>query len=95
MQIDGALIAYLEDLSRLSLSDAEKTRLAGDLTAIVGYMAKLDELDTAGVPERSHPFDHTNAFRADVVGDSFDRALILRNAPDAGDEAFRVPKTVE
>jgi aspartyl-tRNA(Asn)/glutamyl-tRNA(Gln) amidotransferase subunit C len=91
--IDDELITYLEDLSYLALSDDEKQRLAGDLTGILGYMAKLGELDTSGVPERSHPFDDVNAFRDDAVTASFDRELILKNAPDRNESMFIVPKT--
>jgi len=95
MEIDEKLIAYLEDLSSLSLSDGEKTRLMGDLEKILGYMASLETLDTSGVTERSHPFDNVNVFRADEVTPSFDRKLILENAPCKSDEMFIAPKTVE
>jgi len=95
MQIDNNLITYLEDLSCLTLSDGEKLRLAGDLGDILGGMARLGELDTRGVPERSHPFDNVNAFRDDAALDSLDRELILQNAPRRSDEAFIAPKTVE
>ena len=95
MQIDEGLIDYLEDLSCLTLSVEEKTRLSGDLKKILSYMERLGELDTSGVPERSHPFDNVNAFREDEVQSSFDRALILKNAPDRDDKMFIAPKTVE
>ena len=95
MQIDAELIAYLEDLSRLSLSDHEKKRLTADLGDILGSMARLDALNTENVPERSHPFDYVNAFRDDEVQPSYDRALILKNAPKSNDEMFVAPKTVE
>jgi|GEM_PF-848093 len=95
MQIDEKLIAYLEDLSYLTLSEEEKQRLAGDLREILGSMARLDELDTKGVPERSHPFDDVSFFRDDEVKPSFDRELILQNAPDRDYETFIAPKTVE
>jgi aspartyl-tRNA(Asn)/glutamyl-tRNA(Gln) amidotransferase subunit C len=95
MQIDDKLISYLEDLSCLTLSDAEKSRLTGDLKEILSGMERLSELNTEGVPERSHPFDNVNAFRDDEAGVSFDRALILKNAPDRNDEMFIAPKTVE
>jgi len=95
MQIDSNLIAYLEDLSCLTLSDDERTRMKGDLEKILGNMAQLDELDTGNVLERSHPFDRVNLFRDDTVCDSFDRELILRNAPDRSGEMFIAPKTVE
>ena len=94
MRIDRNLIAYLEDLSNLSLSDAEKERLGGDLEKILTYMAKLDELDTSGVAERSHPFDNVNAFRADVVMPSFERELILKNAPNRNEDMFIAPNSI-
>jgi len=95
MLIDEALISYLEDLSCLTLTGDEKARLAGDLNDILGGMARLSALDTENVPERSHPFDHVNAFREDAAAASFDRELILRNAPVSDGVMFIAPKTVE
>ena len=95
MQIDSKLISYLEDLSCLALSDGEKTSLTGDLQKILDYMARLSEIDTNGVSERSHPFDDVNAFRDDEVRASFERELILKNAPVRNDEFTVAPKTVE
>lgn len=95
MTIDEKLIGYLEDLSCLALSADEKQRLTKDLNNILALMAKLNELDTSGTPERSHPFDQVNNFREDVVQPSLDRERILRNAPDRNDAMFIAPKTVE
>ena len=94
MQIDEKLISYLEELSCLTLAEDEKLRLSGDLRDILSGMARLGELNTENTPERSHPFDNVNAFREDVLQASFDRSLILKNAPDKDDEMFIVPKTV-
>ena len=94
IQIDDELISYLEDLSCLTLTDDEKERLTGDLRDILSGMARLGELDTENISERSHPFDNVNAFREDEPQDSFDRELILKNAPDRDDEMFIVPKTI-
>lgn len=95
MQIDDSLIAYLEDLSYLTLSEEEKRRLTGDLQDILNSMARLGELNTEDIPERSHPFDNVNSFRSDEVKASIDRELILRNAPDRNDKMFTAPRTVE
>ncbi|MCL2111247.1 MAG: Asp-tRNA(Asn)/Glu-tRNA(Gln) amidotransferase subunit GatC [Clostridiales bacterium] len=88
-------ISYLEELSHLSLSDDEKGRLAGDLGKILDGMARLEELDLADVPERSHPFDDVNGFRDDEVQASWDRELVLQNAANRNSEMFVAPKTVE
>lgn len=95
MQIDAKLIAYLEDLSCLTLSEDEKLRLTGDLRDILSGMARLGGLDTEGVPERSHPFDNANSFRDDEAKISIDRELVLQNAPVRNDAMFIAPKTVE
>ena len=94
IEINTELISYLEDLSCLSLADDEKQRLTVELEDILGYMARLGELDTESIPERSHPISHVNAFRDDVVHVSFDRAFILKNALLKNEEAFIAPTTV-
>jgi aspartyl-tRNA(Asn)/glutamyl-tRNA(Gln) amidotransferase subunit C len=95
MTIDDKLIQYLKDLSRLNLSEDEEAKAKEDLGKILGYMDKLNELDTTGVEEMSHPFSYTNNFREDEVIASTDRELILQNAPKKKDGCFQVPKTVE
>ena len=95
MHINDKLLSYLEDLSFLALSQDEKNRLTGDLREILGYMGRLSELNTEGVSERSHPFDNINAFRDDEVRPSFDRELLLQNAPATSDTMFIAPKTIE
>ena len=95
MHIDGKLISYLEDLSCLTLQDAEKQRITEDLGEILGGMARLEELNTETAPERSHPFDNVNAFRDDKTQASFDRKHILQNAPESTGEMFIAPPTVK
>ena len=91
--ITNELISYLEDLSCLTLTTEEKQRLTGDLEDILSGMARLGELDTENVPERSHPFDNVNSFREDEPQASISRDLILKNAPHRDEEMFIVPKT--
>ncbi len=95
MTIDNKLIEYLEELSRLRLTEEEKEKAKADLSSIINYVDKLNELDTENTEAMSHPFDYTNNFRKDEAGSSFDRELILMNAPQKKNGCFRVPKTVE
>ena len=95
MQIDDALITYLEDLSRLDLPAAEKAAVKESLGEILAYMDKLGELDTAETEALSHPFPAVNCLREDEAKASWDRARILENAPAQKDGYFKVPKTVE
>lgn len=93
--IDDKLIKYLEELSRLTLTPDEETKAKEDLTKILEYIGKLNELDTDNVEAMSHPFPYTNNFREDECKASTDRDLILRNAPQQKDGCFKVPTTVE
>lgn len=95
MKIDKKLISYLEELSCLILTEKERLRLTDDLEKILSSMERLRDVNTENIPERSHPFDHVNAFRDDEVQESFDRDLILKNAPDKNSEMLIVPKTIE
>jgi len=95
MQIDDKLIAYLEELSRLRLSPREQEAAKVQLGDILTYIDQLGELDTTDVEALSHPFSFTNFFREDEMRPSFDRDLMLQNAPQQKDGCFKVPKAVE
>ncbi|MEI8200568.1 MAG: Asp-tRNA(Asn)/Glu-tRNA(Gln) amidotransferase subunit GatC [Eubacteriales bacterium] len=95
MEITMDLISYLEKLGRIRLTDEEKEKAIIDLSAILGYIDKLNELDTDSVEPLSHAFPITNVFREDVVTNSDRRDAILSNAPAQKDGSFKVPKTVE
>lgn len=97
MKIDDSLIEYLESLSRLSLSQAEKEQAKTDMTKILSYMERLNELDLHDTEyEAGSAFAFAEAgFREDVVIQSFDRSQLLSNAPVKNDEYFIAPKTVE
>ena len=95
MKIDDALITYLENLSRLTLTDAEREQAKADLGDIIRYMDKLGEVDAGDAPALSHPFEEVNRFREDLALPGAGRDAILSGAPDKTEEYFRAPKTVE
>jgi aspartyl-tRNA(Asn)/glutamyl-tRNA(Gln) amidotransferase subunit C len=95
MKIDDRLIEYLADLSRLELGPEEKDARKKDLEDILAYMEKLNELDTQGLPEMTHPFDAVNRFRGDEVVNTDRTEELLAGAPDRKGSYFRVPRAVE
>jgi aspartyl-tRNA(Asn)/glutamyl-tRNA(Gln) amidotransferase subunit C len=88
-------VRYIARLARLRFSEAEERRMAEQMSRILDYMAQLDELDTADVPPTAHVLDLTNVFRPDEAAPRLTREEALRNAPDADDQFFRVPKVIE
>lgn len=95
MEITSELTDYLQALGRIRLTEEEQQKTMKDLGSILGYIDKLNELDTEGVEPMSHAFGRTNVFREDKVTNGDMREDILKNAPESKDGAFLVPKTVE
>ena len=91
IKIDDKLINYLEELSQITLLPDEKERLKGDLSEILGGMAKLGEIN---VKNNNQVVDNVNAFREDEEKLSLDSELILKNAPVKNEETFIVPKVI-
>ena len=69
--------------------------MAAEMGRVLGYMARLDELDLDEVP----PFEHTapddGGMRADEVGETLTTEEALRNAPDTSGPYFRVPSVID
>ena len=88
-------VRHVAELARQSFSEEEEQRMADELSQILDYVEKLDELDTSGVSPMSHVLDVTNVVRPDTVSARIDRADALELAPDTDGPYVRVPKVVE
>ena len=88
-------IEHLAQLARLSVSDNEKILFSAQIDSILGYMDKLNELDTGNVGPTSYVITLSNVVREDLPKDSLEREDALRNAPDRTDKFYRVPKIIE
>ena len=95
MTIQKADVEHVARLSRLALSDAEIETMRAQLNGILGYIEKLNELDTANVEPTSHAVPMVNVMRDDEPGPCLPRDEALRNAPDRAGEFFRVPRIIE
>jgi aspartyl-tRNA(Asn)/glutamyl-tRNA(Gln) amidotransferase subunit C len=95
MKIDAKLVDHITGLSRLSLSGEEKKTMVSDLSKILAYIEKLNELDIADVEPTSHVLDLVNVLREDEPRPSIVLDDALLNAPDRADKFYRVPKIIE
>lgn len=95
MTITDETIEYVGILAKLELSDEEKEQAKKDMTNMLEYVGKLDELDTDGVEAMSHAFPVHNVFREDEVTNGEDRDNMLANAPESKDGCYKVPKTFD
>ena len=82
-------------LARLRLGDEELAALQHDLSAILGYVEKLNELDVNDVPATTHAVELPTALRVDEPHESLAPDLGLRGAPERLGDGFGVPKIIE
>jgi len=94
MKITREEVEKTARLARLELNGEESGRITAQLDNILSYVAKLDELDTSGVPAETHLFNAANAFREDAVKPSLPREAALANSPCHDDAAFVVPRVI-
>jgi aspartyl-tRNA(Asn)/glutamyl-tRNA(Gln) amidotransferase subunit C len=91
-------VGYVAELANLSLTPEETTHFAEELSQILTYVDKLNELDTEKVePMAQVLFDveDTATMRADVAGETLAAEVALANAPLAGAGHFKVPLVIE
>src|SRR5271155_5657299 len=83
-------VRRVAELANLNLTAEEEPRMQRDLNAILGHIAELNELDTAGVPAMSQVGEMLGgevdgaggSLRADVVRPSLNRAAVMSSAPE-------------
>ncbi|MHC4489227.1 MAG: Asp-tRNA(Asn)/Glu-tRNA(Gln) amidotransferase subunit GatC [Planctomycetota bacterium] len=94
-KIDQAQVRKVARLSRLELTKAEVEEFTGQLSAILDYVEKMNELDTANIEPLAHCLPISNVFRQDRVKESLGTEKTLGNAPQRDGEFFKVPKILE
>lgn len=94
MKISPEKALSIASLSRLEISPEQAATMAAQMDDILGYMDKLNELNTADVEPMYSPVDQAGVMRTDEVRKDFRREDILRNAPETDGEYFIVPRIV-
>ena len=95
MKLSSKDVEYVARLARLEITDQETEKFTVQLNDILGYIDKLNELNTDGVEPMTHAIAVNNAFREDKIIDSIGTKKALANAPDGRGEFFRVPKVID
>ena len=94
MKITKQEVLYVAHLARLDLDEESIEKFSGQIDEILGYIEKLNEVDTKGIKPTSHAIFLTNAFRDDEIREPIEHGLALANAPEKEDGQFVVPKVV-
>jgi len=88
-------VEHIAKLARLELSAEQKERYREQLSAILDYIAKLRELDTKDVPPTAGGGLTQMTLRADEPRPSLSTDELLKNAPEAEDDQFKIPPVFE
>lgn len=82
-------------LARLALPEAHVARLRAELSAVLGYVERLRELDLAGVEPLTHVGDGEGRPAPDEPGATLPTEAAMRLAPEPSPPFFRVPKVLD
>ncbi len=88
--LSAADVRAIADLARLELSERDVARYQRQLSAILDYFQKLEELDTSHIDPTSSVLPLTNVMRLDQAGPALPVAEALANAPASDSDQFRV-----
>jgi aspartyl-tRNA(Asn)/glutamyl-tRNA(Gln) amidotransferase subunit C len=94
MNVNDELIDKIANLARLEFNSEEKEDIKSDLQQMIGFIDKLNELDTTGVEPLLHMSENINVLREDEVSGTISRDEAFRNAPLHDEQFFKVPKVI-
>jgi aspartyl-tRNA(Asn)/glutamyl-tRNA(Gln) amidotransferase subunit C len=95
MSVDIATVKRVARLARIAVDEADAQRMTGELNAILGFVAQLDEVDVSGVEPMTSVTPMAMKKRQDVVTDGGKAGDVVANAPATEENFFLVPKVVE
>jgi aspartyl-tRNA(Asn)/glutamyl-tRNA(Gln) amidotransferase subunit C len=98
--VDEKGVLYVADLANLELTPEERQSMVRDLSSILDYIGRLNELDTSNVPamaqvatQQGEPSDLGQ--REDTLSPSLPHEAAMKNAPATDGQFFKVPKVIE
>ncbi|HLG02501.1 MAG TPA: Asp-tRNA(Asn)/Glu-tRNA(Gln) amidotransferase subunit GatC [Bacteroidia bacterium] len=95
MKIDSKTVKDIAHLARLEFNPEEEERMITDMNRMLGFVEKLNELNTDNIEPLIYMTDEVNHMREDEVKDPLPHKEVLRNAPKHDSNYFKVPKVVE
>lgn len=95
MKVNEQLIGHLSHLARLQFDEQAGQEMVRDLNRILGFVEKLEEVNTEGVEPLIYMTDETNILRDDAVVQTITQDEALKNAPRKDSDYFRVPRFID
>jgi len=83
------------DLARIEISEDEAQMYSTQISKILNYISKINELNTEGVKPTTHGIVLDNVLRDDEPKRLITQEEALKNAPETEDGQFKVPTVIE
>lgn len=95
MEINDELIDHISYLAKLSFEGEEREEIKTDMSNIINFMGKLNEVDTEGVEPLIFMSEEVNVLREDTPQQTITHEEALKNAPKKDSDYFRIPKVLD
>lgn len=95
MKIDRQTLDKIAHLARLEVKEEDAEQMMKDMSEMVTFVEKLNEVDTEGVEPLTTMSHEINSFRKDVAQQTLSKEDALKQAPHADKDFFRVPRVLE
>lgn len=95
MKIDQTSIKKIAHLARLEFDENSAEKMSKDMSQILDWVEKLNEINTDAVEPLTTMSSETNVMREDKIGNHLPHEAGLKNAPKRDSDYFRVPKVME
>jgi aspartyl-tRNA(Asn)/glutamyl-tRNA(Gln) amidotransferase subunit C len=95
MAVDKDTVRRIAKLSRLAMDDAQAADMEKELNALLSWVEQLSEVNVDAVPPMASVVEQRLKMRDDVVTDGGHADDLMKNAPQAENHFFVVPKVVE
>ncbi|GBD16416.1 Aspartyl/glutamyl-tRNA(Asn/Gln) amidotransferase subunit C [bacterium HR26] len=95
MRLSREVVDHVAMLARLGLTEEERERMREQLSSILEHVSLIQELDTEAIPPTAQVIALQNVWREDEVRPSLPIEDVLKNAPDAEDNMFKVNAVLE
>ncbi|NCP46048.1 MAG: Asp-tRNA(Asn)/Glu-tRNA(Gln) amidotransferase subunit GatC [Flavobacteriales bacterium] len=95
MSIDKKTVQKLAALAKLEFDETAEISIQTDLTRMLNFVNKLNEVDTNGIEPLVYMLDEKPTLREDIVVQTITQQEALENAPDKDTDFIKVPKVIK
>jgi aspartyl-tRNA(Asn)/glutamyl-tRNA(Gln) amidotransferase subunit C len=95
MTITTKEIQHIADLARLNLDKSDLERYQGQLSAILDYIAKLQNVVAMDMEETTEAVPNIQLLRVDGIKESLTNTALMQNSKNTEKKQFKIPPVFE